>query len=238
MKLTTAEIKSNWRILQERLGYFFKQENLLSEAMTHRSFANESLDEVLPDNERLEFLGDAVLDLVISQYLMLTQPEATEGELTRVRADVVAAPSLSRLAMELDLGSCILLGKGEKLSGGRSKPNLLADTLEALIGAIFLDSSFENVKSVVLAFFEPILELSLAKTGQDYKSRLQEHVQAVQNELPVYRLVDTTGPPHERTYYVEVFILDKLKGSGQGRSKKSAEQAAAHAALSRIGHLS
>jgi ribonuclease-3 len=235
MKLLQDEIQNNWRTLQERLGYSFSNEGLLEKAMTHSSYANESQDSDLPDNERLEFLGDAVLDLVISQHLMLTHPEAHEGDLTRIRAEVVASPSLSSLARELKLGDCLLLGKGEEHSGGRSKSNLLADALEAVIGAIFLDSSFDEVNRVVLPLFMPALQQASSEDGQDYKSRLQEQVQAMQGELPVYRLFDAIGPPHERTYYVEVYIQGQLKGDGQGRSKKIAEQAAAKAALSSLG---
>lgn len=235
MKLLQEEIKRNWQALQERLGYSFVNEDLLAKALTHSSYANESQDGDLPDNERLEFLGDAVLDLVVSQYLMLAQPDAHEGDLTRVRAEVVASPNLSSLGRELNLGGCLLLGKGEEHSGGRSKANLLADALEAVIGAIFLDSNFDKVNKIVLPLFLPSLQQAAAKDGQDYKSRLQEQVQAAQSELPVYKLVDASGPPHERTYYVEVYIQGQRKGDGQGRSKKSAEQAAAKAALSSLG---
>ena len=235
MKLLQEDIKRNWQALQERLGYSFVNEDLLAKALTHSSYANESQDGDLPDNERLEFLGDAVLDLVVSQYLMLAQPDAHEGDLTRVRAEVVASPNLSSLGRELNLGGCLLLGKGEEHSGGRSKANLLADALEAVIGAIFLDSNFDKVNKIVLPLFLPSLQQAAAKDGQDYKSRLQEQVQAAQSELPVYKLVDASGPPHERTYYVEVYIQGQRKGDGQGRSKKSAEQAAAKAALSSLG---
>lgn len=234
MDFFTTDQNKNWLILQNELGYSFQNMALLAEAMTHRSFANEFQSEELPDNERLEFLGDAVLDLVVSQHLMKFQPDAPEGELTRIRADVVAMPSLARLARKLDLGSCLLLGKGEERSGGRDKSNLLADALESLFGAIFTDSGFDTVQNIVLPLFIPLLEQASSKEDQDFKSRLQELVQAAQGELPVYKMIEAAGPPHDRTYHVEVYIQKLLKGTGQGRTKKSAEQAAAAAALASL----
>lgn len=232
------EPRENWLTLEQKLGYSFQDRDLLAEAMTHRSFSNECQSAVLPDNERLEFLGDAVLDLVVSQYLMKWQPDAPEGELTRIRAEVVAMPGLERLARELELGGCLLLGKGEERSGGRDKSNLLADALEALIGALFTDSDFDTVQSIIMPLFAPLIEQASVKEGQDFKSRLQEYVQASQAELPVYKLVEATGPPHDRTYHVEVYLEKRLQGAGQGRTKKSAEQAAAEAALSSLGDRS
>ena len=221
----------HWQRLEEAFGYTFQEPALLAEALTHRSYANEHHSERLPDNERLEFLGDAVLDLVISQYLMINLPNSPEGELTRVRADVVSLPSLARLAKSLEIGSCLLLGKGEERSGGREKPSLLADALESLIGAVFTDGGFESAKVVVLPLFVPLLHQASTDEGQDFKSRLQEVLQGSQRELPIYQLVETTGPAHERTYRIDVLIDDLACGSGQGRTKKSAEQAAARAAL-------
>jgi ribonuclease-3 len=238
MKYIVGEENRDWQRLQEVLSYTFRDNSLLAEAMTHGSFANEYHSENLPDNERLEFLGDAVLDLVVSQYLMETQPAACEGELTRVRADVVALPSLARLAESLELGSCLLLGRGEERSGGRTKASLLADALEALFGAIFTDGGFESVRKVIMPLFIPLLQQASTDEGQDFKSRLQENFQATHGELPVYRLAETKGPPHDRIYRVEVFLNNRLHGSGQGRTKKSAEQAAAEAALIELGRSS
>jgi ribonuclease-3 len=220
----------HWQRIEEALGYAFRDRTLLAEAMTHRSYANER-PETPPDNERMEFLGDAVLDLVISQYLMEHLPNSPEGELTRIRADVVALPSLARQAKLLGLGSGLLLGRGEERSGGREKPSLLADTLEAMFGAIFVDAGYDAVKAVILPLFIPLLQHAAADEGQDFKSRLQEVLQASQRPLPVYRLADVTGPAHERIYHIDVLIDDCLHGAGQGRSKKGAEQAAAKAAL-------
>jgi ribonuclease-3 len=224
---------TQWQDLEASLGYSFADRALLAEALTHRSYANERPGD-LPDNERLEFLGDAVLDLVISQFLMTHRPESPEGELTRIRAEVVALPSLERLARSLDLGRSLLLGRGEELSGGRNKASLLADALEALFGAIFTDGGFEGARSVILPLFVPLLQQAAAEEGQDYKSRLQELLQATQRGLPLYQLVETTGPAHERTYRVEAMIDGQLYGSGEGRTKKGAEQAAARVALAAL----
>jgi ribonuclease-3 len=223
-----------WQRLEKTLGYSFQNRDLLVKAMTHRSYANEYHAEGMPDNERMEFLGDAVLDLVISQYLMKTLPRAREGELTRIRAEVVSLPSLARLAWSLDIGSDLLLGKGEDRSGGRNKSSLLADTLEALFGAIFTDGGFEAAKTVILPLFVPLLQQAATDESQDFKSRLQEFLQSSQHELPVYKLVEAAGPAHERIYHVDVLVDNRTHGSGQGRTKKSAEQAAAQAALIRL----
>ena len=231
MKQPISVVKENWQRLEVSLGYSFQESALLAEAMTHRSYANESHAEDLPDNERLEFLGDAVLDLVISQYLMATLPNSPEGELTRIRAEVVSLPGLARLATSLDIGSCLLLGKGEESSGGRNKPSLLADALEALFGAIFTDGGFESAKLSIMPLFVPHLQQASTDDGQDFKSRLQEVLQRTRRDLPVYKLVEATGPAHERIYRIDVLIADCTYGSGQGRTKKSAEQDAAQATL-------
>lgn len=230
MKPSANAQKEHWQEIERALGHSFNDRALLAEAMTHRSYANERQGD-LPDNERLEFLGDAVLDLVISQYLMTSQPGSAEGELTRIRADVVSLPSLAGLAKTLDIGTGLLLGRGEERSGGRHKASLLADTLEALFGAVFTDGGFEAARRVILPLFAPLLEQAISEEGQDYKSRLQELLQASQRPLPVYRLTEASGPAHARIYCVEVLIDDRAHGSGQGRTKKSAEQAAARAAL-------
>jgi len=225
------------RNIEEALGYTFHNSSLLIEAMTHSSYANEQ-PAGLADNERLEFLGDAVLDLVVSQYLLQHLPDSPEGELTRIRAEVVAMPSLSRLAERLDLGSGLLLGRGEERSGGREKSNLLADTLEALFGAILIDGGYAAARSVILPLFMPLVHQAAADAGQDFKSRLQEVLQAAQRGLPVYHLTGTTGPAHERIYHIDVLIDQRLHGSGQARTKKGAEQSAAKAALETLENSS
>ena len=220
-----------WRDLEKALGYSFRDKALLVNAMTHKSFANEYSPAACPDNERLEFLGDAVLDLVVSEHLMEALPTSNEGELSRIRADVVAMSSLAGLASKLGLGPSLLLGKGEFGSGGREKPGLLADALEALFGAVFVDGGYEAAKSVLLPLVVPLLRQASADAGQDYKSRLQEILQANRKELPVYRVTGTRGPDHDPVYLVEVLIGDRVYGSGEGRTKKTAEQNAAQATL-------
>jgi ribonuclease-3 len=231
MKVFVSEVQQCWPKLETSLGHSFQDKALLTEALTHRSFANEYQAENLPDNERLEFLGDAVLDLVTSEYLMAKLPDAPEGHLTRIRAEVVSMPGLARIAWSLDIGPAILLGKGEERSGGREKSSLLADTVEALIGAVFIDGGFDAAKAVVLPLFVPMLEEAAKLEGQDFKSRLQEMLQASQRALPVYKVADASGPAHERVFLVEVILDDTVISSGQGRTKKSAEQAAAELAL-------
>jgi len=221
----------NWQKLEKTLGYSFRDKSLLVNAMTHKSFANECPDTAGPDNERLEFLGDAVLDLIVSEYLMGALPAADEGELSRIRSDVVAMPSLAELARLLGIGQDLLLGKGESGSGGREKPSLLADALEALFGAVFIDGGYRAARSVVLPLVTPLLEQASTDEGQDHKSRLQEFLQADRKDLPVYRMADVAGPDHDRVYRVEVLIEDRVHGTGKGRTKKSAEQNAAEAAL-------
>mgnify|MGYP001812544790 FL=1 len=220
-----------WRDLEKALGYSFRDKALLVNAMTHKSFANEYSPAACPDNERLEFLGDAVLDLVVSEHLMDALPTSNEGELSRIRSDVVAMSSLAGLARKLGLGPSLLLGKGEFGSGGREKPGLLADALEALFGAVFVDGGYEAAKSVLLPLVVPILRQASADAGQDYKSRLQEILQANRKELPVYRVTGTRGPDHDPVYLVEVLIGDRVYGTGEGRTKKTAEQNAAQATL-------
>jgi ribonuclease-3 len=234
MKLSGGTEKEHWQKLAEALKYTFQDSALLAEAMTHRSYANEHPSAGLPENERLEFLGDAVLDLVISQHLMETLPNSPEGELTRIRAEVVSLPGLARLARSLDVGSGLLLGKGEERSGGREKSSLLADALEALFGAIFTDGGFDSAKSVILPLFVPLLQQASNEEGQDFKSRLQEFLQATHRDLPIYKLVESVGPAHERVYHVDVLIDERPHGSGQGRTKKSAEQATVKAALAQL----
>jgi len=231
MKTFVSEVQKYWPKLEESLGHTFQDKTLLVEALTHPTYAYEYKAEKLPDNERLEFLGDAVLDLVVSEYLMASLPESPEGQLTRLRADVVCMPGLARLARSLNIGSALLLGKGEERNGGREKPNLLADALESLIGAVFTDGGFSAAKAVVLPLFVPLLQEALNAEDKDFKSRLQEFLQGSQRIPPVYKLVETTGPDHERTFCVNLMVDDRVISSGQGRTKKSAEQAAAELAL-------
>jgi len=230
-------IDSAWEALQEQIGHRFVRLELLREAMSHRSYANERSAESIADNERLEFLGDAVLDLAIGRLLFERYPEFSEGDLTRIRSEVVAEPALAGLARQLQLGDSLLLGRGEVRTGGRNKASLLANALEALLGAVFLDADFDTVALVVNRLFMPMVETACSWSGQDYKTRLQELLQARQESLPEYQLVNVAGPAHQRSYTVEVLADGEVCGRGQGNSKKKAEQAAAREALAQFGKL-
>ncbi|MHB8708329.1 MAG: ribonuclease III [Desulfuromonadales bacterium] len=223
-----------WTALEQRIGHRFLDRELLARALTHRSYANESRNPSIGDNERLEFLGDAVLDLIVGYRLYAIHTEADEGELSRLRAELVSAPSLARLARELALGDCLLLGRGEDRSGGRDKENLQADSLEAVIGAVFLDAGYGAAEAVVCRMFEPFLQASGAPVGQDYKTRLQELLQARQQQRPEYILAASSGPDHQRHYEVEVLVAGSALGRGAGTTKKRAEQEAARCALERL----
>ncbi|TYP00123.1 RNAse III [Geothermobacter ehrlichii] len=228
-------ISDNLEGFQQRLGYVFRDEGLLVKALTHKSYANEHREEGAMDNERLEFLGDAVLDLAVSQIIFHRQPRLAEGEMTRVRAEVVSERSLAAVARRLGIGEHIRLGRGEELTGGREKDSLLADAVEAVLGAIFLDGGFDHADRAVRRWMAgQILEASKEKSGLDAKTRLQELLQAREGRLPRYVLKGTEGPDHARLYHVEVQFDGEPIGEGRGRTKKQAEQRAARQALEKL----
>jgi len=221
--------------LQARIGYRFRSPSLLREALTHKSYSNESPEVPPPHNERLEFLGDAVLDLAVSCRIFQDYPFLPEGELTRIRAEVVSERGLASVGRELGLGPCLLLGRGEERSGGREKPSLLADALEAVLGAVFCDGGFAPAQAAVETLFAAAIESAVRhKTGSDHKTRLQEFFQARHGRPPAYRLAQAEGPDHQRLYTVEVCFDGEVIGVGQGRTKKGAEQAAALEALEHL----
>ncbi|MGF1510717.1 MAG: ribonuclease III [Myxococcota bacterium] len=209
------------------LGYTFDDEALLVQALTHRSFVNESKTERL-DNERFEFLGDAVLDLAVSEALMSRFPDADEGTLSRMRAFMVSEVGLARVADRLALGDALYLGRGEEQSGGRQKASLLADAFEAVVAAMYLDGGLEPVRRLVSDQFELPEEHDVLG---DAKSALQQRLQARQQRAPRYRLIREEGPDHDKAFTVEVWLDDQRLGTGWGRSKKEAEQRAAASAL-------
>lgn len=215
------------------LGHSFQDLTLLRDALTHRSFANEHPAQAPRDNERLEFLGDAVLSLCASALLWEHFPDAKEGELTRLRADLVCEASLSELARELNLGPALRLGKGEDRSGGRDKARLLCCAFEACVAAIYLDGGLEATSDVLRRLLAG--RLSAPKLGQrDYKTRLQEAVQALGGATPRYAVVLTEGPDHARQFHVSCLMQERELGRGVGRSKVEAEQAAACSALAAL----
>lgn len=213
--------------LLDDLGWKAGNLSYYEQALTHSSFAHERGHRRL-HNERLEFLGDAVLELIISDYLYQKYSQLSEGKLTKLRADLVCEASLARIAYGLNLGQYMRLGKGEIVGGGASRPSLLADTIEALIGAHYLDRGFEVSREKVLELFFPILqELQEGHLRRDFKTLLQEFTQARYAVTPSYRIVRESGPDHEKTFTAEVMLAADVVGAGEGRSKKEAEQAAA-----------
>lgn len=215
--------------LEQKLGYHFQNRALLENALTHSSYANENRGRGLQSNERLEFLGDSVLGMVTADYLYRAHPDLPEGDLTRTRAALVCEGSLVEVARELDLGSHLLLGKGEDAGGGRERPSIVADAVEALLAAVYLDGGIGSARKVITRF---ILDAEEEKTGsRDYKTALQELVQRESGQVLEYRLTGSTGPDHAKVFQVAVDLNGAPIGSGEGRSKKEAEQAAAKAAF-------
>lgn len=219
--------------LSEKLGYEFTNSQLLERALTHKSFHNENNIQSGGHNERLEFLGDAVLDMALSEYLFQEYSEMDEGNLSKIRASLVNENTLATIAADIELSQEIRFGKGEALTGGALKPRLLACALEATIGAIYLDSDYAKTKNFILQIFNPYFDGlgSGVVFESDYKTRLQEWAQKEHRCIPTYELIRETGPDHEKIFHVEVKVKDKVLAQGQGRSKKLAEQSAAEKAL-------
>ena len=216
--------------LQTRLGICFSDQRLFTQALTHRSVLAETVG--LSANERLEFLGDAVLDLVIAEHLYRHHPEWTEGQLTKAKASLVEERSLERVARLWNLGPYLILSHGEDLSGGRQRGALLADTVEAVIGAYYLDQGLEACRTFILVQVAYILDAGVpSQLEHDYKTQLQEAFQARYHATPSYAVVEEHGPPHSRLFTVEVAFMGEVIGAGSGRSKKNAEQQAAEIAL-------
>jgi len=223
--------------LQKQLGLFFHNQHLLKQAFTHSSYVNEHRVHHHKDNERLEFLGDAVLELTVSEYLFQTYPNRPEGELTKLRASIVCEPSLFKYAENLEFGAYILLGKGEELTGGRTRPALLADVFESFVGALYLDQGLNMVKQFLTKHIFSKISNDGKLLVNDYKTQLQEYTQH-HNMGPIeYRIVDERGPAHEREFYSEVTMDGAVWGMGKGRSKKESEQQAAAEALRRLNVL-
>ncbi len=217
------------------IGYHFQNPDLLNEALSHSSFVNER-KKTHHCNERLEFLGDSVLSVVVSNYLFHAYPDIPEGRLTRLRAALVCEQSLHRFALQIHLGEYLQLGKGEERTGGRSRPSILADAFEAVIAAMYLDSDLEQVTQYILGFLPDHLPENQSLILGDYKTVLQEVIQKNPEEKVEYVLVGETGPDHNKTFQVEVFLNSNSIGSGTGKSKKQAEQMAAKEALELMGY--
>ncbi|WP_391121168.1 ribonuclease III [Psychrobacillus sp. L3] len=216
---------------QQHFEVQFDNPTLLYQAFTHSSYVNEHRRKFFADNERLEFLGDAVLELSVSQYLFQQYTGMSEGELTKLRAAIVCEPSLVIFANELNFGKYVLLGKGEELTGGRERPALLADVFEAFIGALYLDQGLETVVVFLKKIVFPKIELGAFSHVMDYKSQLQEVIQQQNNGMISYEIVEEKGPAHNRTFVSRVMLNTRELGIGKGRSKKEAEQQAARLAI-------
>jgi ribonuclease III len=228
---------TDYQSLETLVGYHFDNIDLLAEALRHSSFVNEQIDDELHDNERMEFLGDAVLSLVIGHLLMRDYPHLHEGELSRIRANMVNETQLADLSRMISLGQFLQLGKGELQSNGRDKNSILANAFEALIAAVYLDKGFGAAFDFIESRFKPLLsDESHVLSGQNYKSRLQEKLQSNGNGPPVYKVIEETGPDHEKTFHVAMQFGD-LQAQGQGKSKKAAEQEAARSALEMLDRM-
>lgn len=224
------------RELEEALGYRFKNEALLREALRHSSYANEHRGDEAVSNERLEFLGDSVLGFVTAEFLFREHPDAPEGELTRIRARLVCEGSLYEIAKRIGLGRYLCLGHGEEAGGGRERPSILADATEAVIAAVYLDGGIEPASALIhRVLLNEVTEERMVERRRDYKTALQEFVQRSPNQALRYQLTGESGPDHDKTFTISVLLNGAFAGEGSGRSKKEAEQMAARDALERMG---
>jgi len=230
VKLATVEKQIS--ILKECLNLSWRDPGLLRQALTHSSYAHENRGQGLENNQRLEFLGDAVLELVISEFLYRKYPDWPEGKLTKLRASVVCEPSLARVARELGLGECLLIGHGEEQNGGRERPSILADVFEALLGAIYLDQGLDVCKEFIKKHLSGLIKAAVqGQFERDYKTELQEMLQKNSPDPVKYVIMKEEGPDHNKFFTAGVIYRGKLLGKGKGRSKKEAEQQAARYAI-------
>lgn len=236
----SSERKKSLNEIQSQINYSFNNNELLDTSLTHSSFANESKMENCESNERLEFLGDVVINLVVSEYLYRRFSKLPEGELTKRRATVVCESSLAFAARKVNLGEYLLLGKGEEATGGRNRDSILADAFEALIGAIYIDGGLERARDFLLGMFEQEVIYALSKGNLfiDYKTELQEILQKKTKSKIEYKVEKEVGPDHNKKFYMNVIVENKIIGSGMGRNKKEAEQMAAKQALYKMGEKS
>lgn len=221
-------------LIEEKLGYSFSNKELLQEAFTHRSFMNENKTVVFFHNERLEFLGDAVLSLLITEFLFTAGPSLDEGELSHMRSRLVEASSCSRWIQQLGVEAFLLLGKGEMMNAGRGRESLHANLFEALLGAIYLDGGFEKVKVFFLTHFKETLSESMKQPLQNWKALLQDYFQKKYQKQPLYKVVSEEGPAHEKLFEVAVYLDEEELSRGKGLSKKEAEQHAAQKAYKKL----
>jgi len=225
----------DWNNCQKNLGISFRQESLLEQTFVHSSYCNENPEFAWPSNERLEFLGDAVLNLIVTETLYGEFPKLPEGELTEIRASLVCRDTLAELASSLKLGDWLLLGRGEEANGGRSNASNLANVMEALVGALYLDQGLAKARRFILRQLKPELrKIKAGGTIPNYKALVQEFIQGQKRPTPVYRLVEAIGPDHGKQFTAEILVEGEALGRGTGRSKKVAESQAARAAWEKL----
>lgn len=222
-------------VIEEHLGYVFENKDLLINALVHRSYANEHRETTLAHNERLEFLGDSVLGLVVADYLYHRLPASSEGELSQLRSKLVEASICAKYFQKLKLPNFILLGRGEKLTEGRNKVSILADAFEAIVGAIYIDGGMNMAKSFLICHFEEEATKIIGSPPHNYKAELQDYSQKKFQKVPVYKVVQESGPDHAKLFHIVVYLDDQQAGLGFGASKKEAEQHAAFEAISKLG---
>lgn len=231
----TKDEKKKISRLEKIIGYSFKKKTMLKRALTHKSYANEQKMDPSEHNERLEFLGDAVLELAISEFLMSRFPEFSEGDLSKTRAAIVNEKQLASLARGFHLGDYLYLGRGEEQTSGREKDSLLADAYEAILGGVYMDRGFKKAMEVVRRHYNALMDNTpYQRFYQDYKTELQEKCQGLFRAVPRYRLTAEKGPDHDKIFEVELYVRNDLMGRGSGRNKKAAEQEAAREALQKL----
>ncbi len=230
------ELKRHLDLIEEKVGVVFENRELLVLALVHRSFVNEYRDLFSQHNERLEFLGDSILGLIVADYLYHRLPTYPEGQLSQLRAKLVDAPSCAQYLQKLGLAENILLGRGEKMTEGRAKVSILADVFEAVVGAVYLDGGLQTAKSFFLCHFEKEMEEVIGSPPRNYKAELQDYSQKKFQKPPHYKIVEEKGPDHAKVFHVMVLVDEKEMGIGMGASKKEAEQRAAFEALAKIKH--
>jgi len=232
--LTLVQLLAALSAMEERLGYIFENKRLLLQAFVHRSYLNENRNFSEPHNERLEFLGDSVLGLIVADLLYQNFPEHPEGELSRLRSQLVESSICAQYALKLGIEQFLLMSKGERHNGGRGRASILANALEALLGAIYLDGGLEEARRVFISNFQEDLDAVLHQPPLNWKALLQDWTQKRYQKTPAYRVLEENGPEHQKTFRVAVYIEEALMGEGDGASKKQAEQVAAAAALKQV----
>lgn len=229
------QLKLQLQTIEGHLGYAFENKDFLVNALTHRSYANEHRDVILAHNERLEFLGDSVLGLVVADYLYHRLPQAAEGELSQIRSKLVESTTCAKYLQKLQIQNFILLGRGEKLTEGRNKVSILADAFEAIVGAIFLDGGMQVATSFLICHFEEEASETIGTPPRNFKAELQDYSQKKYQKVPQYKVAHESGPDHAKIFHVVVYLNELEAGFGVGASKKEAEQRAAFEAVNAMG---